>query len=239
MKFLLWAMSIHINWLSPAKKLFAKLITVFLKIWTRTLRIEIDEKSLQLLKIYRHRPKVCALWHNRLFIAAHLFQKYFHGIKMYGLISPSRDGAWLSEIYRNMGIHAIRGSTQRGGHSAFMEMVDAIKEGHTVTITPDGPRGPRYLVKPGIITLAKETHVPILIGSIRIHNAWRFNSWDRFYLPKPFSRISLACHVMLPQNYIALNDKQFQKLIQSILIKSNAKPHFKSIASPPVPTAVC
>jgi lysophospholipid acyltransferase (LPLAT)-like uncharacterized protein len=232
-------MSVHINWLSPVKKLFAKLITISLKIWSRTLRIEVDENSLQLVKTHRHGPKICALWHNRLFIAAHLFQKYFQGIKMYGLISPSRDGAWLSEVYRNMGIHAIRGSTQRGGRSAFIEMIDAIREGHTVTITPDGPRGPRYFLKPGITTLAKETCVPILVAGIQMHNAWRFNSWDQFYLPKPFSRISITCRVILPENYAELNDEQLQKSIQTVLNKINANPHSESITKAPVPTTVC
>ncbi|MDR0418206.1 MAG: lysophospholipid acyltransferase family protein [Puniceicoccales bacterium] len=231
-------MDVHISSLSPAKKLLVKLLTILLKMWSQTLRIEIDEKSLQLFKTYRQRPKVCVLWHNRLFIASHLFQKYFQGIKMYGLISPSRDGAWLSEVYRNMGIHAIRGSTQRGGRNALIEMIDAVKKGHTVTITPDGPRGPRYFVKPGIITLAKETHVPILIAGIRMHNAWRFNSWDRFYLPKPFSRISVTCGIILPENYAKLSARQLQKSIQTLLNQINAKPYFQGISKISIPTAI-
>jgi lysophospholipid acyltransferase (LPLAT)-like uncharacterized protein len=231
-------MDVHISRLSPVKKLLAKLLTIWLKMWSQTLRIEIDEKSLQLVRTYRHRPKVCVLWHNRLFVASHLFQKYFRGTEMYGLISPSRDGAWLSEVYRNMGIHAIRGSTRRGGRNALIEMIDAIRKGHTVAITPDGPRGPRYFVKPGIITLAKETHVPILIAGIRMHSAWRFNSWDRFYLPKPFSRISVTCGMILPENYAELSAKQLQKLIQTILDKINAKPHFQSTSKAFISTAI-
>ncbi|MDR2812789.1 MAG: lysophospholipid acyltransferase family protein [Puniceicoccales bacterium] len=232
-------MSVRVNWLSPAKKILAKLLAMLLKMWSKTLRIEIDAKSLQLLKTYGHRPKVCALWHNRLFIASHLFQKYFQGTKMYGLISPSRDGAWLSEAYRRMGIHAIRGSTQRGGCSALFEMVNTIREGHTVTITPDGPRGPRYSVKPGIAMLAQETHVPIILAGIQIHRAWRFSSWDRFYLPKPFSCISVAFRVILPEHYAASSVEQLQRTIQNILCKINAKSLPKYISTAPIPTTVC
>ncbi|MDR1590643.1 MAG: lysophospholipid acyltransferase family protein [Puniceicoccales bacterium] len=233
------SMRVCVNWLSPTKKLLVKLLAIPLKIWSKTLRIEIDEKSLQLLKTYCHTPKVCALWHNRLFIASYLFQKYFQGTKMYGLISPSRDGAWLSEIYRNIGIHAIRGSTQRGGRNALLEMADVIRGGHTVTITPDGPRGPRYLVKPGIAMLAMETHVPILLAGIHMHHAWRFSSWDRFYLPKPFSRISITFRVILPEQYATRNVEQLQKSIQNVLCKINAKSLPKYISTAPIPTAVC
>lgn len=233
------SMSVRINWLSPAKKLLAKLLAASLKMWSKTLHIEIDEKSLQLLKTYDHTPKVCALWHNRLFIASHLFQKYFQGTKMYGLISPSRDGAWLSEIYRNIGIHAIRGSTQRGGRNAFLEMVDAIREGHTVTITPDGPRGPRYFVKPGIAMLAQEMRVPIVLAGVKIRRAWRFNSWDRFYLPKPFSRISVTLRVILPEQYAQSSIEQLQKSIQNNLCKINAKSRPKCTVTTSIPSIVC
>jgi lysophospholipid acyltransferase (LPLAT)-like uncharacterized protein len=232
-------MSVCVNWLSPAKKLLAKLLAISLKLWSKTLRIEIDEKSLRLLRAYSHTPKVCVLWHNRLFVASHLFQKYFRGIKMYGLISPSQDGAWLSEIYRNVGIHAIRGSTRRGGRTAFLGMVDAIGQGHTVTITPDGPRGPRYCVKPGVAMLAKGTQAPILLAGIRMHRAWRFNSWDRFYLPKPFSRISTTFRIILPENYGRYSVEQLQRAIQNILCKINAKSQPKCISMTPTPTTVC
>jgi lysophospholipid acyltransferase (LPLAT)-like uncharacterized protein len=238
-RFYLFSMSVCVNWLSPTKKLLAKLLTTLLKIWSKTLRIEIDEKSLRLLKTYDHMPKVCALWHNRLFIASHLFQKYFQGTKMYGLISPSRDGAWLSEIYRNIGIHAIRGSTQRGGRNAFLEMVDAIREGHTVTITPDGPRGPRYFAKPGIAMLAQETRAPILLAGIKMYRAWRLNSWDRFYLPKPFSHISVTLRVILPEHYAQSSIEQLQESIQNVLCQINAKSLPKSSSTAPIPTAVC
>jgi lysophospholipid acyltransferase (LPLAT)-like uncharacterized protein len=232
-------MSVCVNWLSPAKKLLAKLLTTPLKMWSKTLHIEIDEKSLRLLKVYGPMPKVCALWHNRLFIASHLFQKYFQGTEMYGLISPSRDGAWLSEIYRNIGIHAIRGSTRRGGRNAFLGMVDAIRGGHTVAITPDGPRGPRYFAKPGIAMLAQETRAPIVLAGVKMHRAWRLSSWDRFYLPKPFSRISVTFRVISPKHYAQSSIEQLRRSIQNILCEINAKSPPKYTSAAPVSTAVC
>jgi lysophospholipid acyltransferase (LPLAT)-like uncharacterized protein len=194
-------MGIHINWLSPIKRCLARALAFLLKLWTKTLSVAIDEESLRLLEHHKNTSKICALWHNRLFIAAHLFQKYFQDTAMYGLISPSRDGAWLSEIYTNMGIRIIRGSSKRGGSDALLAMINTIRAGHSVAITPDGPRGPCYHVKPGIAILAKETQTPIMLVSIDIPRAWQVNSWDRFYIPKPFSTISVTIHVLFPENY--------------------------------------
>jgi lysophospholipid acyltransferase (LPLAT)-like uncharacterized protein len=205
------------------KRCLASVLTFFIKIWTKTLRIEISRSDLELLQIYRHSAKICALWHNRLFVASELFKRYFQGTKMYGLISPSKDGAWLAEIYGNIGIHAIRGSAKRGGQAALVSMTEILKRGHTITITPDGPRGPKYVAKAGIATLAKETKVPVILGGIKIQNAWRFNSWDRFYLPKPFSRIDVHLHVITPETYAFQTTKQLLRHIGNKLYKINAK----------------
>ncbi|MDR1435017.1 MAG: lysophospholipid acyltransferase family protein [Puniceicoccales bacterium] len=216
-------MSLSVNWLSPLKQCFAKIITFLIRIWTKTLRIEISEGDLALLKQYHKTPKICALWHNRLFVASELFKRHFQGTKMYGLISPSRDGAWLTEIYKNMGICAVRGSTKRGGKAALLEMTGLLNEGHTIAITPDGPRGPKYNVKPGIAALAKETNTPIILGGIKIHSAWRFRSWDQFYLPKPFSSITVKLRIIYPETYAAQTCEELLTHIQNILYRINSK----------------
>jgi lysophospholipid acyltransferase (LPLAT)-like uncharacterized protein len=216
-------MHLNINWLSPVKRCFAKILTFMIKIWTRTVRIEISQQDLNWLKKYSTSAKICALWHNRLFVASELFQRYFQGTKMYGLISPSKDGAWLTEIYRNMGIHSVRGSTKRGGKAALEEMVNILGEGHSIAITPDGPRGPKYVAKLGIAALAKETRAPIILASIRMVNAWRFNSWDQFYLPKPFSQITVKFHVITAESYATQTAEELLARIQDVLFKINAK----------------
>jgi lysophospholipid acyltransferase (LPLAT)-like uncharacterized protein len=142
---------------------------------------------------------------------------------MYGLISPSKDGAWLTEIYKNIGIHSVRGSTQRGGKEAFREMVAVLRGGNSIAMTPDGPRGPKYVVKPGIALLAKETNVPIILAGIGISSAWRFRSWDEFYLPKPFSKIRLHFQIIAPEQYAALTPEKLLALIQHRLYGINAK----------------
>jgi lysophospholipid acyltransferase (LPLAT)-like uncharacterized protein len=216
-------MSVKVNWLSPLKRFLAKILTFFIHLWNRTLRIEISDSDLQLLRKYVPAAKICALWHNRLFVASELFRRYFRGDRMYGLISPSRDGAWLTEIYRNVGIGAVRGSTKRGGRTALMEMGDLLAKGHTIALTPDGPRGPKYIVKPGIAALAKESNVPILLAGVWVHRGWRFRSWDRFYLPKPFSLLTVTFRVIKPEIYHSHTAEQLRTLIQNTLYKINGK----------------
>jgi lysophospholipid acyltransferase (LPLAT)-like uncharacterized protein len=216
-------MGLIVNCLSPLKQCFAKVISFLIKIWTRTLRIKISEKDLVLLEQHHKTPKICALWHNRLFVASELFKRHFQGTKRYDLISPSRDGAWLAEIYKNMGICAVRGSTKRGGKAALLEMKGLLGEGHSIAITPDGPRGPKYSVKPGIAALAKETNTPIILGGIKIHSAWRFRSWDQFYLPKPFSSITVKIKIIHPETYATQTSEELLARIQNILYGINSK----------------
>jgi len=103
------------------------------------------------------------------------------------LISQHTDGELIAQICERLGIGVIRGSTARGGCQALLEMIRAAGGETHLGITPDGPRGPRRELKPGVVMIASQTGlaiVPVGIGFVR---AWRFGSWDRFALPVPFS----------------------------------------------------
>lgn len=215
-----------IHWLSPLKRCCVYILSLFFRLWTRTLSIEIDPESESLLKAYKGQAKICALWHNRLFVAPTLFQRFFNDLPMYGLVSPSKDGAWLTELLHQLKIFAIRGSSKRGGHHALLEMIDAVRDHYSVGITPDGPRGPQYAVKPGIALLAKETHAPIVLGGIYISSAWRVNSWDKFYIPRPFSQIVFCVDVIPPEAYADMDCEQLRQLIEKTLFDLNSKRHF-------------
>ena len=97
----------------------------------------------------------------------------------------------LAKIVEGIGHDAIRGSTTRRSVAAIRELIRAKKEYVRIGITPDGPRGPPRRIQQGAIYLASKTGLPILITGIGLANSWTFNSWDRFKLPKPFSRILL------------------------------------------------
>jgi hypothetical protein len=117
---------------------------------------------------------------------------------MYGLVSASPDGAWLAALFSTVGMGAVRGSSSRFGREAAEGMVEVLRAGHDAAITPDGPRGPCYRLKPGALVVARRTGTPILIIGAQFTAAWRLRSWDRFYVPRPFSRIRVRCEEVSP-----------------------------------------
>jgi lysophospholipid acyltransferase (LPLAT)-like uncharacterized protein len=129
-----------------------------------------------------------AFWHGRLLYPLRLKQIY-RLRRVTVLVSRSRDGEWISQIARRFGVLPTRGSSHRGGAQGLLEMVRRVQEGYIACVTPDGPRGPRYRVQPGVVTLAHKTGAVIL--PITYNAKWRkvMHSWDGFVLPMPFSRI--------------------------------------------------
>ena len=87
------------------------------------------------------------------------------------------------------GIDAVRGSSSRGGIKALLSLKKWINNGYDVAITPDGPRGPRYVLAPGLILLAQKTQAGILPVRVEYSSFWRLKSWDQFQIPKPFSKV--------------------------------------------------
>jgi lysophospholipid acyltransferase (LPLAT)-like uncharacterized protein len=110
---------------------------------------------------------------------------------MYGLISPSVDGAWLSALFSLMGIGSIRGSSGRRGTSALGELQEKLQRGANVAITPDGPRGPAKKFKNGVAVLALRTKADVFLFAIKYGSFWTLNTWDKFRIPKPFSRVDI------------------------------------------------
>jgi lysophospholipid acyltransferase (LPLAT)-like uncharacterized protein len=106
----------------------------------------------------------------------------------YVITSQSADGQILTNVCEHFGFRCVRGSSTRGGVRALIEMAHLLRGGALTTIAVDGPRGPRHKVKPGIILLAKRTGTPILPVGAAMERHWEFHSWDRYRVPKPFSR---------------------------------------------------
>jgi lysophospholipid acyltransferase (LPLAT)-like uncharacterized protein len=108
-------------------------------------------------------------------------------------ISRSRDGEFVTEAASFFGIKAVRGSSSKHGSSAFLAAVKASRDPLVdLVITPDGPRGPRYQIHPGLIRLAQITGRPIVAVTYKLKWKLELNSWDRFHVPLPFS----SCHLM-------------------------------------------
>jgi lysophospholipid acyltransferase (LPLAT)-like uncharacterized protein len=110
---------------------------------------------------------------------------------MAAMVSASRDGAFLSAVLEAFKVQPVRGSTSRRGRQALLEMTRWAERGYDLAITPDGPRGPRYKVQPGIISLAQVSGLPIIPFSSRLNWKIQIKSWDRFQIPIPFSSCEL------------------------------------------------
>jgi hypothetical protein len=107
------------------------------------------------------------------------------------LTSASRDGAIIAAVMRNFSLKSVRGSTSRRGATALLELTGTLKAGEDVAVTPDGPRGPRYKLGPGVVFLARQTGAAILPIHIEYSRVLRLKSWDRFMIPLPFTKVNV------------------------------------------------
>jgi lysophospholipid acyltransferase (LPLAT)-like uncharacterized protein len=134
---------------------------------------------------------IFCLWHNRLALCVKIYFKFrrqqFASPGVAGLVSASRDGALLSQIFQNFGIQPVRGSSSRRGGQALLELTSWAERGYDLAITPDGPRGPRYVITDGAIALAQITSLPLVPFSYFLKWKIQLKSWDRFQIPLPFS----------------------------------------------------
>jgi lysophospholipid acyltransferase (LPLAT)-like uncharacterized protein len=187
---------------------------LLLRLWGRTLRFEASPADLAAYT-KRDQPVVMILWHNRLFLAAEIVRRYRGGRPAYALVSASEDGAWLSAFFALAGLGTVRGSSSRLGREAAGALVDTVRAGHDIGVTPDGPRGPCYDFKPGAVIVARRTHAPVLLIGGQFASAWRLRSWDRFYLPRPFSRVRMRCEV-IPAEALADRDAALSHLAERL-----------------------
>jgi lysophospholipid acyltransferase (LPLAT)-like uncharacterized protein len=198
---------------------------LLVRLWIATLRIEETPEDVRNFTKCDE-PIAMVLWHNRLFLAAMIFRRYRRGKPMYALVSASRDGAWLDAFFSLIGLSTVRGSSHRFGREAATALVEALRQGHDVGITPDGPKGPMYEFKPGALIVTRRTRTPMLLVGADFDSAWRLRrSWDRFYLPKPFSKIRMRCEIV-PVEAQAERDEASARL-QTRLLELNPDAEFR------------
>ncbi len=123
-------------------------------------------------------------WHDQLLLLVFGYPKKHAKL----LISASKDGELLTRTMKYFAHDTVRGSSSRGGRAAFKQMLDLCKEPVDIVLTPDGPKGPRHVLKDGIVQLARMSGRPVIPMAFVCSNGHRFKSWDRFLLPYPFGR---------------------------------------------------
>lgn len=159
-------------------------------LYSRTFRLTVVNEE-QWLPVLKHGGNVLiCVWHQQFFSAIRYFRKY----RIYRpslMISRSFDGEIIAGVARFSGWHAVRGSSSKGGKSALKQMVQCLKRTGLAAHIVDGPLGPMGVVKAGAIRLALDADAVIVPCYASSDRAWFFNSWDKFFIPKPFSKVTL------------------------------------------------
>ena len=158
---------------------------VVISVWSRLVRVRFVNRQIMDQFNGEGKNAIFAFWHGRQFLL-------FHNHRNEGVIIPaseSRDGDIQAGILRRFGFQVVRGSSKRKGDRALLGMVQGLRNGKTVAIAVDGPRGPLHEVKPGILYLAGKLKKPIIPAATSAKRYWTFKkTWDKYLLPVPFTR---------------------------------------------------
>jgi len=182
-----------------------------------TLRVHVVRGEIEQALRTRRPNVIYAFWHGHLLYLMHRYR----GSGVYIMVSQSQDGELLSRMLHRFGFPTIRGSSSRGGRRSLLELVRRTRAGASAAIAPDGPRGPRHQAQLGIITLARLAKVPIIPVAVGARWKIEFQSWDRFLLPLPGSRVVVAYGepVVVPSDADAAGVEQKRQELEGTLLR--------------------
>jgi lysophospholipid acyltransferase (LPLAT)-like uncharacterized protein len=179
-----------------------------------TLRLRREEKSVEPL-LTAGAPLIYVVWHARLLLLPYLYRRR----GLWALVSRSEDGAMVADFVRRFGFVTVRGSSSRGGAEGLRSLTRAVRKGHSVVVVPDGPRGPREVLKLGVVSLARLTGAHVVPAALGASSEWRARSWDEFRIPKPFSRcvVRLGEPILVPRDIDGAGEESARKEIEAAL----------------------
>jgi len=159
-----------------------------MQVLSKTFRVRIQsDPSINYDKQY-----VCSFWHGKQLLPG-LLMNSLQNTTQSVLVSPSRDGAIAATFLHKMGYEVLRGSSRSGNVKALQDLVKRVKKGHSIGTPCDGPLGPKFDVKPGMIYLAQKFGLEIIPIGSAFSRKWTFQkSWDNFEIPKPFSKVGFV-----------------------------------------------
>jgi lysophospholipid acyltransferase (LPLAT)-like uncharacterized protein len=161
------------------------------------------------------KPVIYSFWHRAIFASAWLWRKT--GIAV--MVSRSFDGEYIARTIEKLGFVAVRGSSSRGGAPALLGFKSQLEQGNLVAFTIDGPRGPKYMAKPGPVLLSRSTALPMAAFYVAISDAWVLNTWDALVIPKPFSKslVRFSAKMWVPENADQTQMTEFHEQLQAAL----------------------
>jgi lysophospholipid acyltransferase (LPLAT)-like uncharacterized protein len=181
-----------------------------------TLRYSIswEEAPLQPGASYEKRV-IYSFWHRAVFASAWLWRSV--GIAV--MVSRSFDGEYIARTIEKLGFVAVRGSSSRGGARALLGLRAQLEQGNLVAFTIDGPRGPKYVAKPGPVFLSRASGAPMAAFNVALSEAWVLNTWDSLVIPKPFSKalVRFSSKVFVPADADEAQMVEFHRELQMAL----------------------
>jgi lysophospholipid acyltransferase (LPLAT)-like uncharacterized protein len=196
-------------------RITGRLIGWFIRLLGVTLRREVrgDLASVNASQV----PVIHVLWHNQICVSPYLWRKMFPGRACVVLTSASKDGVVLASAVKVFNVGAVHGSSSRRGVAALVALRKAAKEGKDLVFTPDGPRGPKYKLQPGVIKIAQTSGCLVSPFRIEFSSCWRLKTWDAFQIPKPFCRVVIT--LLKPMEIpVDLNEEEFEN--QRLLLET-------------------
>jgi len=162
---------------------------------------------------------VCVCWHGELLMSPQAYRKIHKKHPASAIISAHFDGSLIASTLNMLKIRPLRGSTKKGARQVLLQAFKSIKSGEEVLITPDGPRGPRHSMSDGAIGIALKSKLPIFVMNYKADHYWQLKSWDRFVIPKPFTKVDFYIQsislegLALEEAKIYLSDKMLENTI--------------------------
>ncbi|MDR1528616.1 MAG: DUF374 domain-containing protein [Puniceicoccales bacterium] len=204
------------------QRILVPIVVSMLRLYWSTLAIKLTVECQKVVDEIQG-PTVFALWHNNFFAAYKLCRLFKKKHSMYALVSPSRDGAWLAEIFSRLGIQTVRGSSNRNGLFAMDNISEKLAEGAFVAITPDGPRGPFCKFKRGTAMLAKAVKTNLVLVAVKYSHYFTLSTWDRFKVPYPFSKICVDAKTFPHGTFEDLTIKELSAVLENELVDLQQK----------------
>tara|TARA_B100001939_G_scaffold283511_2_gene252898 strand:+ start:54969 stop:55661 length:693 start_codon:yes stop_codon:yes gene_type:complete len=165
------------------------MIAVMQRLFSLSLRRKYLNREALLSIKENKQPYILSVWHACVLWAPFFHRK--HGIQ--AMVSPSRDGELIARVVEWSGNFSVRGSSRQGGARALRGLLKLLRQGHPACIVPDGPLGPAFELKPGVLALAQSTGVPIVPFHYEASRQWvARHAWDKHRIPRPFSTVYLS-----------------------------------------------
>lgn len=201
----------------------------FLRLYLSLLRVKVVGEEILLGCFADYGRVIVAVWHQR-FLPALAYVTKFRNFEPIVMISQSRDGELAARLAERLGLVPVRGSSTRGGATALMAILKALKKTPAVIHVVDGPQGPKGIVKPGLITMAQISGAVIVPVFVSADRAWIMGSWDRFLVPKPFSKVTIEWGppLVVPQELDPARNEEFRAEIEGRLTEGYAQADLSS-----------